>query len=222
VSGQFAVSGWALDLGAPAGTGVDTVHVWAQSLETGAWSFLGAATMAVARPDVAAVFGSGQFAAAGFGLSAALPPGTYDVHTFAHSLVSGTFNNAQSKRITVVTAPSRPVMFIDLPVAEFATTRGTLFAISGWAIDRSSPAGSGIDTIHVWAYPQSGAPIFMGVANPKQPRWDVGAYFGQQFVNSGYSLQGALPQGDYNLVVFAWSSVAQQFNNATGIHMRVF
>ena len=34
VSGQFAVAGWAVDLGASAGSGVDTVHVWAQNVAT--------------------------------------------------------------------------------------------------------------------------------------------------------------------------------------------
>ena len=101
VSGNFAVSGWALDLGAASGTGVDTVHVWAQSASTGEWIWLGAANMGVSRPDVAAVFGSANYATSGFGMSASLSPGTYDVNVFAHSLVSGTFNNVQTKRVTV-------------------------------------------------------------------------------------------------------------------------
>ena len=166
VSGQFAVAGWALDLGASAGSGVDTVHVWAQNVANAEWIWLGAAAMSVAR----------QFSPSGFGRSAALPPGTYDINVFAHSLVSGTFNNVQTKRITVVAPPSRPVMFIDLPVPEFVTTRGTAFSISGWAIDQSSSAGAGIDAIHVWAYPNSGdAPIFVGNTSVGHARHDVAA-----------------------------------------------
>jgi hypothetical protein len=223
VSGNFAVSGWALDLGAASGTGVDTVHVWAQSASTGEWIWLGAANMGVSRPDVAAVFGSANFATSGFGMMATLAPGTYDVNVFAHSLVSGTFNNVQTKRVTVVAPPSRPLMFIDLPVPEFATTHGTLFSISGWAVDLSSSFGSGIEAIHVWAYPTSGAaPIFVGATTPGGHRPDVAGVFGGQFAPSGYSLQGSLPAGDYNLVVFALSSVARNFNNAAGVHMRVF
>ena len=226
MSGNFAVSGWALDLGvrgAMAGTGVDTVHVWAQSVSTGAWIWLGAANMGVSRPDVAAAFASNQFATAGFGMSATLPPGTYDVNVFAHSLISGTFNNVQTKRVTVVTPASRPVMYIDLPVPNFDTTRGTLFSISGWALDLSSSSGPGIEAIHVWAIPTNGAPpIMVGATSVGHSRFDVAAVFGPQFVGSGYSLQGALPPGDYNLVVFALSSIARDFNNATGVHMRVF
>ena len=76
-------------------------------------------------------------------MSATLPPGTYDVNVFAHSVVAGTFNNVQTKRITVVAPASNPRMFIDLPVAEFVTTPGTLFTISGWALDLASPSGAG-------------------------------------------------------------------------------
>jgi hypothetical protein len=223
VSGNFAVSGWALDLGATSGTGVDTVHVWAQSVSTGEWIWLGAANMGVSRPDVAAVFQSSRFATAGFGMSASLAPGTYDVNVFAHSLVSNTFNNVQTKRITVVAPPSRPLMFIDLPVPEFVTTRSTLFSISGWALDLSSSSGPGIEAIHVWAFPTNGgAPIMVGATSIGHARNDVAGLFGAQFLGSGYSLQGALPPGDYNLVVFALSSVAHNFNNAAGVHMRVF
>lgn len=222
VSGQFAVAGWALDLSASGGSGVDTVHVWAQNVATTEWIWVGAAGMGVARPDVGGLYGA-QFAASGFAMMGSLAPGTYDINVFAHSLVSGTFNNVQTKRITVVAPPSRPVMFIDLPVPEFVTTWGTPFSISGWAIDQSSSAGAGIDAIHVWAYPTSGAaPIFVGHTSVGHARYDVAAVFGGQFAASGYSLQGSLPAGDYNLVVFAFSSIAQQFNNAAGVHIRVF
>jgi hypothetical protein len=216
------VAGWSLDLSASAGTGVDTVHVWAQSAGTGEWIWIGAAGMGVSRPDVGAVYGA-QFTPSGFGLLATLPPGTYDVNVFAFSLVSGTFNNVQTKRITVIAPPSRPVMVIDLPVPEFATTRGTPFAIGGWAVDLAATAGAGIEAVHAWAFPTSGAaPIFVGAASVGHSRPDVAGVFGAQFTGSGYSLQGSLPEGDYNLVVFALSSVARQFNNAAGVHMRVF
>ena len=222
VSAQFAVAGWAVDLGASAGSGIDTVHVWAQVVSTGAWEFIGEAVMGVSRPDVGALYGA-QFSTSGFGMMATLPPGTYDINVFAHSVVTNTFSNRQTKRITVVAAASRPVMFIDLPVPEFVTTRGTQFSIGGWAIDQASTAGAGIEAIHVWAYPTSGAaPIFVGATTVGHARHDVAAHFGAQFAASGYSLQGSLPAGDYNLVVFALSSIAQQFNNAAGVHIRVF
>jgi hypothetical protein len=113
-------------------------------------------------------------------------------------------------------------MFIDFPTPEFVTTPGTPFSIAGWSLDLSSSSGAGIEAIHVWAYPASGAaPIFVGATTLTFSRGDVAAIFGAQFAVSGFSLQGTLPAGDYTLVVFALSSVARQFNNAVGVHMRV-
>ena len=196
VSGNFAVSGWALDLGAASGTGVDTVHVWALSVSTGEWIWLGAANMGVSRPDVAAVFGSANYATSGFGMSASLPPGSYDVNVFAHSLVSGTFNNVQTKRITVIAPPSRPLMFIDLPVPEFVTTRSTLFSISGWALDLSSSSGPGIEAIHVWAFPTNGgAAIMVGATSIGHARSDVAGMFGAQFARLRVFFTGRFTAG---------------------------
>ena len=151
---------------------------------------------------------------------AELPPGTYDVNVFAHSLVSGTFNNVQTKRITVV-GRRHPRMYIDLPAPEFTTTQGTPFSISGWALDLSSSSGAGVEAIHVWAYPVSGAaPIFVGATTLLHARWRSPVFWpAVRCVRVLFT--GTLPPGDYDLVVFALSSVAHQFNNADGVHMRV-
>ncbi len=64
---QFTVMGWALDLAAGSGTGVNTVHLWVvPNPGSGAPSqFLGAATYGASRPDVAAVHGN-QFLNSGY------------------------------------------------------------------------------------------------------------------------------------------------------------
>ena len=96
----FAVGGWAADLDAPAGTGIDALHVWAYPLTGGAPVFLGTATYGGARPDVAAVHGD-QFRDSGFGvLVQGLAPGNYDLAVFAWSGVSGGFVPAQVVRVT--------------------------------------------------------------------------------------------------------------------------
>ena len=96
----FALGGWAADLDAPAGTGIDALHVWAYPLTGGAPVFLGTATYGGARPDVAAVHGD-QFRDSGFGvLVQGLTPGNYDLAVFAWSGVSGGFVPAQVVRVT--------------------------------------------------------------------------------------------------------------------------
>ena len=97
----IVVAGWAADLDAGIGTGVDTLHVWAYPAGGGNPIFAGVADYGGARPDVAAIYGE-QFRNSGYGLTiAALPPGTYDLAIFAFSTVRGTFVPAKVVRVTV-------------------------------------------------------------------------------------------------------------------------
>jgi hypothetical protein len=95
------VAGWAIDLGAPTGTGMNVVHVYAiANGGAGAWTFLGAATYGGARPDVGAYYGS-QFTNSSYGLLASgLAPGAYQINVYAHSTVAGQWT-VQSRWITV-------------------------------------------------------------------------------------------------------------------------
>ena len=95
-SQSIVVAGWALDLSAVSNPGVDTIHIYAYSTTAPTTPiFVGVATMGMARPDVGAAFGSSRFNTAGFRLDAHLDPGNYTLVVFAHSTVTGTFNNAQ-------------------------------------------------------------------------------------------------------------------------------
>src|SRR5205807_239696 len=80
IGGAFNVGGWAADLSASSGGGVDVVQAYAYPLDTGGSPiFLGQASVNVARPDVAS-FAGPQFGQVGFNLSApALAPGHYRV-----------------------------------------------------------------------------------------------------------------------------------------------
>jgi hypothetical protein len=83
----FMVGGWAADLGAATGGGVDVVDVYAYPQAGGAPILLGAARVSVPRPDVAAAFGA-QFGMTGFNLLApALAAGQYQIVSYGRSLV---------------------------------------------------------------------------------------------------------------------------------------
>jgi hypothetical protein len=62
--------------------------------------FVGAGTTGGSRPDVGNVFGA-QFSSAGYNVFGTLAPGTYTLVVFAHSSVTGTFNNATTVGVTV-------------------------------------------------------------------------------------------------------------------------
>lgn len=104
-----------------------------------------------------------------------------------------------------------PQVTIDTPAANAAV--GGSFAIAGWAIDLDDRVGTGIDTLHVWAYPAGGGdPIFVGAAAYGGARPDVAAIYGDRFRHSGYGIGvDALPPGEYDLAVFAWSVVKDGF-----------
>jgi hypothetical protein len=142
--------------------------------------------------------------------------GVYQLVVYARSTVTGTFNNAVALNITVNATNSNPAMFIDQPPN--GVVIGASLTISGWSIDRGAPTGTGVNTIHVWALPTSGAPgVLLGVATYGIPRPDIGALFGAQFTNSGYSLTAntsGLAPGPYYIVVFSYSTVTNSFSFA--------
>jgi hypothetical protein len=100
---------------------------------------------------------------------------------------------------------------------------GQPFVLAGWAIDLDDQVGTGIDTLHVWAYPLAGGdPIFVGAAAYGGARPDVAALHGNRFKGSGFSLtvQGLAP-GNYDLAVFGWSTAAGGFAPAKTVRVTV-
>ena len=59
-----------------------------------------------------------------------------------------------------------PQVVIDTPShSTKALSAGQPFDIAGWAADLDAEVQTGVDAVHVWAYPHSGAdPIFIGNA----------------------------------------------------------
>lgn len=100
LSQNVFVGGWAVDTAAPSGPGVDAIHVWAYPAGGTSPVFVGASSVGVSRPDIGAWLGP-QFSPAGFNVTGTLAPGTYTLVVFAHSAVTGTFNNAQTIAVTV-------------------------------------------------------------------------------------------------------------------------
>jgi YVTN family beta-propeller protein len=216
--GSFVVAGWALDGSAVSGSGIDAVHVWAYPSSGAAPMFAGAAALGHSRPDVAAAFGA-QFGSAGYALDVQnLPAGTYTLIVYAHQASTGAFAAERAVSVTV-TAP-RPFIFIDLPATD--ATVGTSVRVAGWAIEFGAAPGTGVDAVHVWAYPSSGgAPLLVGVASYGASRPDVGAIFGTRYTPSGFNVTGSLPPGAYNIVAFAHSTTTNTFAGVRVVHVTV-
>jgi len=127
----------------------------------------------------------------------------------------------QEVRIVLRAKGSGPEVVIDTPTSLQPVDRP--FVVAGWAADLEAVAGTGIDTLHVWAYPLTGgAPVFLGAASPSGTRPDVAAAYGDQFADSGYGLlvQGLDP-GSYDLAVFGWSAARADFLPARLVRITV-
>ena len=213
---DFTVSGWAIDRGAGSGTGIDAVHVYAYPNpgSGAAGVFLGSATYGGSRSDVGNLLG-GRFTSSGFTLAvSALAPGSYQIAAFGHSVVTHAFGAPTSALVTVVAPQSNPAMSLDGPSSN--STVGRTVTAAGWAIDLAATIGTGIDAVHVWAYPGDGSSgQFLGAASYGLARPDIGAAVGSQFANSGFRLSAVVqPPGTYRIVAFAHSRLANAFNAA--------
>jgi hypothetical protein len=96
----FTLAGWAVDLAARDGAGIDTLHVWAYPVAGGDPVFVGATSGGGRRPEVASLYGS-VFEGAGYTVSGRLSPGTYDVVVYARSAASKSFAGAETERVVV-------------------------------------------------------------------------------------------------------------------------
>ena len=113
-------------------------------------------------------------------------------------------------RILRLRAAGPPLVTVDS-----VTRAGSVLEIRGWSIDRRAAAGSGIDAVHVYAYPiGAGASYFLGAQGPAfEARPDVGAIYGPQFEQSGFHILSDrwIPSGPTTIVAYAHSGVTGQF-----------
>jgi glucose/arabinose dehydrogenase len=220
VTQPFVLAGWAIDRNAASGTGIGTIHIWAfPSPGSGAPpQFIGVPNFGN-RPDVGGTFGS-QFTPSGFGLGInGLAPGPYQFWVFGWVTAMNTFGVVQTVDVTIASSTQ---LVIDLPAN--GSTLPQPFHLAGWAVDTSSVTGTGIDTIHVWAFPVAGGPPqFVGVPTLGGSRLDVAAFLGNtRFRPSGYNmLVSGLARGTYDLVVFPHSAVTNSFAPAQVVRITV-
>ena len=114
-----------------------------------------------------------------------------------------------------------PQVVIDAPRSQQDVAQP--FVLGGWAADLRATEGTGIATVHAWAYPLAGGPpVFLGATAYGGARPDVAAVHGDEFRDSGFGLvvQG-LPHGHYDLAVFAWSTEIADFVPAQVVRVTV-
>ena len=127
--------------------------------------------------------------------------------------------NGRILRLLPGTRTPNPVMSIDIP-GNGSVVRQP-FVIAGWAFDATAASGTGISTLHIWAFPASGAaPRFVGVAAYGGARPDVGGVFGSQFTPSGFGLEvTGFPPGAYQFMVFGWVTASNGFTLVRSVNV---
>jgi len=221
LTSAFEVGGWVVDLGAGSGPGIDDVQFYVHPNSIGTPGiFIGHGRYGLPRGDVGATFG-GQFTNSGYHYTlTGMSPGSFVLEVQAHSTVTNAYSIIKTLPFSV---SANALMSIDAPSAESAIGSAT-FGVSGWAIDRrvesTAQAGTGIDQVHVYAYPNPGSgqpPIFLGVGQYGVfQRPDVAGVYGSRYTNSGYVLNinrtaSGLTPGTYNIVVWVHSTVDNTF-----------
>ncbi len=109
-----------------------------------------------------------------------------------------------------------PFTLIETPRAGAA---GQPLLVEGWAVDGNAATGTGVDAVHVYAYPAAAAPVFLGAAQYGQARPDIEAAQGARFARSGFSLvaPATLPVGPYTIVAYGHSTSAGTFNSTATV-----
>jgi hypothetical protein len=224
VTSSFEVDGWAIDNRAAAGTGIDAVHIYL-SPNGGADApvFIGVASYGWMRSDVGAAYGA-RFAASGYHFTVSgAGPGDYVLGVYAHSTATNSFSLVTQQRFTI---SGTALLAIGGPSAESTISRSP-FSVNGWSIDRSAASGTGVDALHVYAYPNPGsgqAALFLGVATQGIARSDVASLYGDRYLNSGYELPvdgASLAPGVYDIVVWSHSTASGTFNAAAVVRVRI-
>ncbi len=133
----------------------------------------------------------------------------YGLYALDRSFFGGTF----------VAGPA-PSARMNVDVAVRAT--GTEVRIAGWALRDGATDSTGTDLIHAWAVPAGGgAPRFVGASTGRTARPDVAAFFGGEFLMSGFDFTGTLAAGTYDLIVFARNSRTGRFDQARVVRITV-
>lgn len=262
VSGAVTVSGWAADLTASGGSGIDEIRLTLDG-PVNAGQNLGSAAIGVAREDVAAAMGNPNLAGSGYLFTwdtTSTAPGTHALFVNAHSPL-GVWSYASVNVVVEAGGPPPPPpppssggpppppatggpppppstggppppppppstggpppppaapagecatlsLFVDTPRPDSNITSGT--PIQGWAVNRASTSGAGVQSVQVLldGPPGQGAPI--GNATLNVPRPDVATNLGNPaFANAGWRLTpnlGAAPPGAHTLVIVVTSS----------------
>ncbi|MBK9092476.1 MAG: SBBP repeat-containing protein [Anaerolineae bacterium] len=228
VTGSITIFGYAIDLNSGTGTGIDQVHIYLDG-PYGTGHIIGAAQYGLSRPDVGNYYHDQRFTPSGWQLAwntTGVTPGAHSLYLYAHRTTDNRWSLFGPHNITVAGPPTRTPTVTPTPTyapnviapietpQDGAAVSGSV-TISGYAIDRNSRTGTGVNTVHLYLDGPYGTGTFLGQAEYGLSRPDIGTRYGNaRFTPSGWRLVwnvGNLSYGTHRLYLYARRSTDGQW-----------
>lgn len=222
---SVTIAGWVVDQTAEGWAGIDNVHVY-DGLAGQGGTFLGQATFALPRPDVAQVLGNPFWTGSGFVLTLAagtLGPGAHNLAIYAHTPAKGWWFNQVSVTISAAaatpatptsTSGAGPVNVLLHPSMTTVSKQQDHYSIKGYALEPNATANSGIDHVDLYMDELRGhGGTFIGTAALGQDSPEAGGRFGPRFETAGYQLDfkpANFAIGNHHIYAYAVSAITGQ------------
>jgi hypothetical protein len=218
------ISGWVVDRSADGWAGIDGVDVYEGDAGQGG-TFLGHASSAQSRPDVAQALDTPFWSDSGFGLNLAagtLGVGGHTLTVYAHTPEKGWWSTQVAFTISAPAAPAAPLaapvnVILD-PNGKSLPRGQDRLTVKGYALDPAATVdqGVGIDKVEVYVDEQRGqnsTKQYIGLADLGHNQADPANTYGPHFYGSGYQIDvklNNLDPGNHHIYVYAHSSISGQ------------
>jgi hypothetical protein len=214
---SVVVSGWVVDRTADGWGGIDNLHVYDGLAGQG--TFLGQASFAQSRPDVAQALGNPFWSNSGFVLTlpaGSLGPGGHTLTVYAHTPSKGWWSTQVSFTVGPAAPPPSaqpdPINVILQPRGITIAKTQDRYTIRGYALDPSATTDSGIDRVEVYMDELRGRSDakFIGTADLGHNQTDAANLYGPRFSAAGYQIDfkpNNFDVGNHHVYTYAHSSI---------------
>jgi hypothetical protein len=215
------ISGWVVDRDADGWAGIDNVHVY-DGLAGQGGTFLGQATFALPRPDVAQALANPFWTNSGFVLHVAagtLAAGSHALTVYAHTPAKGWWFNQVSMTVAPPVAQPAPTLapvnVLIRPSMITVSKQMDHYSIKGYALDPNAIGDAGIDHVDLYMDEMRGhgGTVFIGRAALGQDQPEAAAKFGPRFEQAGYQLDFEPTNfnvGNHHIYAYAVSAITGQ------------
>jgi len=203
------ISGWAMDTNSVVSAGIESVSLYLDG-PPATGTLIGSASLGDRRNDLAVSCGDERFLTSGWHYrwnTGSVARGTHRLYAVIEA-TGGVTSQIVSPFVMAPAFPQDPIGGIDVPFER--TTISQMTRISGWAIDRNSGSGPGIDSVTAYVDGDKDSGTLIGTATYGEARPGVGLHFGDAFKLSGWQLDwnsANVPLGTHTLSVVLHSSV---------------